>query len=73
MKFKNKNTEVIVETDIKEVENLYKNKPEYEEIKEVTRPKEPTKAEIQAKLDELGIEYDKSANKETLISLLPQE
>lgn len=37
MKFKNKNTGVIVETDVKEVENLYKNKPEYEEIKETTK------------------------------------
>lgn len=72
MKFKNKSTGVIVETDIKEVENLYKNKAEYEEVKEA-KPKEPTKDEIKAKLEELGIEYDKNANKETLISLLPQE
>lgn len=72
MKFKNKSTGVIVETDIKEVENLYKNKTEYEEVKEA-KPKEPTKDEIKAKLEELGIEYDKNANKETLISLLPQE
>lgn len=42
-------------------------------IKSESKPKELTKAEIQAKLEKLGIEYDKNANKETLISLLPQE
>lgn len=72
MKFKNKNIGIIVETDVKEVENLYKNKSEYEEVKEV-KTKELTKDEIRAKLEELGIEYDKNANKETLNSLLPQE
>lgn len=41
-------------------------------VKVEVKTKEPTKAEIQAKLEELGIEYDKNANKETLISLLPQ-
>lgn len=71
MKFKNKKTGVIVETDVKEVENLYKNKSEYEEIKE-TKAKEPTKSEIQAKLEELGIEYDKNANKESLLALLSE-
>lgn len=35
--------------------------------------KEPTVAELKAKLDELGIEYDKKANKEMLLTLLPQE
>lgn len=35
--------------------------------------KEPTVAELKAKLDELGIEYDKKANKEALLTLLPQE
>lgn len=35
--------------------------------------KEPTVAELKAKLDELGIEYDKKANKEVLLTLLPQE
>lgn len=35
--------------------------------------KELTKAEIQAKLDELGIEYDNNATKATLLALLPQE
>jgi hypothetical protein len=34
---------------------------------------EPTVAELKAKLDELGIEYDKKANKEVLLTLLPQE
>jgi protein-disulfide isomerase len=31
---------------------------------------EPTNAELKAKLDELGIEYDKRANKSTLMELL---
>lgn len=35
--------------------------------------KEPTVAELKAKLDELGIEYDKKANKKVLLTLLPQE
>lgn len=35
--------------------------------------KELTKAEIQAKLDELGIEYDNNATKATLLALLAQE
>lgn len=42
-------------------------------VEKEAKPKEPTKAEIQAKLEKLGIEFDKNANKETLISLLPQE
>lgn len=37
------------------------------------KAKEPTVAELKAKLDELGIEYDKKANKEVLLTLLPQE
>lgn len=32
--------------------------------------KEPTVAELKAKLDELGIEYDKKANKEVLLTFL---
>lgn len=35
MKFKNKKTKVIVETTVKVIENMYKNKPEFEEVKEV--------------------------------------
>lgn len=35
--------------------------------------KEPTVAELKAKLDELGIEYDKKATKEVLLTLMPQE
>lgn len=42
-------------------------------VKSESQTKGPTKAETQAKLKELGIKYDKNANKETLISLLPQE
>ncbi|MCI8618348.1 MAG: hypothetical protein HFJ60_09000 [Clostridia bacterium] len=73
MKFKNKKTGVVVETTVKEIEEMYKNKSEYEEVKEVVKPKEPTKAEIQAKLDELGIEYEEKASKAELLALLPQE
>ena len=40
--------------------------------KEAKNP-ELTVKDIKAKLDELGIEYDKKANKETLLALLPQE
>lgn len=40
---------------------------------EKKKVKEPTVAELKAKLDELGIEYDKKANKEVLLTLLPQE
>ena len=40
---------------------------------EKQKTKEPTVAELKAKLDELGIEYDKKANKEVLLTLLPQE
>lgn len=40
---------------------------------ESKKVKEPTVAELKAKLDELGIEYDKKANKKVLLTLLPQE
>jgi len=53
------------------IDQMRKSK-EYQEV-----GKEPSKelkvAEIKAKLDDLGIEYDKNANKETLLALLPQE
>ena len=35
--------------------------------------KEPSVAELKAKLDELGIEYDKKATKEVLLTLIPQK
>lgn len=35
--------------------------------------KEPTVAELKAKLNELGIEYDKKATKEVLLTLIPQK
>ena len=50
---------------IKELEELKGKKEE--------GTKEPTKAEIVAKLKELGIEFDEKAKKEDLIALLPQE
>ena len=34
MKFRNKKTKVIVETTVKAIEDMYKNKPEYEEVQE---------------------------------------
>lgn len=71
MKFKNKKTGVIVETTVKVIEDMYKNKSEYEEVKE--GKKEPTVAEIKAKLTELNIQFDDKAKKEDLLALLPQE
>lgn len=73
MKFKNKKTNEIVETKGYVQEFAYSHNSEWEKLKEVSKPKEPTKAEIQAKLEELRIEYDKKANKEDLMALLPQE
>ena len=40
MKFKNKKTGVIIETTVKVVEDMYKNKPEYEEVKETAKKAE---------------------------------
>ena len=62
-------------TENKFVIDQMKKSKEYQEInveKEDSK-KTLTVAEIKAKLDELGIEYDKNANKETLLALLPQE
>ena len=44
MKFKNKETGVIVVTTVKEIEDLYKKKPEYVEVKEAKK-EEAAKAE----------------------------
>ncbi len=53
------------------IEQMRKSK-EYQEVgKEAS--KELTVAEIKAKLDKLGIEYDRNANKATLLALLPNE
>lgn len=71
MKFKNKKTGKIVETSVKVVEDMFKRNADYETIAEPK--KELTVPEIKAKLDELGIEYDKNANKATLTALLPNE
>ena len=71
MKFKNKKTGKIVETSVKVVEDMFKRNSDYEIIAEPK--KELTVPEIKAKLDELGIEYDKNANKATLTALLPNE
>lgn len=72
MKFKSKKTNEIVEAKGYVQEFAYSHNSEWEKVEEI-KVKELTKAEIQAKLEELGIKYDKNANKETLISLLPQE
>ncbi|HJJ05168.1 MAG TPA: HeH/LEM domain-containing protein [Clostridiaceae bacterium] len=73
MKFKNKKTNEIVETKGYVQEFAYSHNSEWEKLKETSKPKEPTIAEIKSKLDELGIEYDPKAKKEDLIALLPQE
>jgi hypothetical protein len=39
MKFKNKVTGAVVETIVKEIEEMYKNKSEYEEVKETAKKK----------------------------------
>lgn len=41
--------------------------------KKETKKSELTIAEIKAKLDELGVEYDKKAKKEDLVTLLYEE
>lgn len=70
MKFKSKKTNEIVEIKGYVQEFAYSHNSEWEKVEET---KELTKAEIQAKLEELGIEYDKNAKKEELMALLPQE
>lgn len=40
MKFKNKKTGVVVETTVKVIMDMYKNKPEYEEVKEAAKKAE---------------------------------
>lgn len=58
----------------KEIEKLQKENEELKaKLEKLQKAKEPTVVEIKAKLDELKIEYDKNANKERLIALLPKE
>lgn len=75
MKFKNVKTGAILEPNSKFTEEQMKKSDMYIEIGKESKPKgkEPTVAEIKAKLDELGIEYDDSAVKADLLALLPQE
>lgn len=73
MKFKNKKTNEIVETKGYVQEFAYSHNSEWEKLKEASKPKEPTIAEIRTKLDELGIKYDPKAKKKDLVVLLPQE
>lgn len=72
MKFKSKKTSEIVEVKGYVQEFTYNHNSEWEKVEEI-KPKELTKAEIQEKLEKLGIEYDKNAKKEELMVLLPQE
>lgn len=72
MKFKSKKTSEIVEVKGYVQEFTYNHNSEWEKVEEI-KPKELTKAEIQEKLEKLGIEYDKNAKKEELKVLLPQE
>lgn len=59
-----KETIVILNKENKELKN---------KIAKLKENKEPTVAELKAKLDELGIEYDKKATKEVLLTLIPQK
>ena len=69
MKFKNKQTQEIVEVNGYVQEYAYSHNSNWKKIKEGT--KELTVAEIKAKLDKLEIKYDKKAKKNDLIALLP--
>ena len=73
MKYKNKHTNKIVEARGYVQEFAYSHNSEWEKVKEDNKSKEPTIAEIKAKLDELKIEYDNKAKKEDLIALLTKE
>ena len=82
MKFRNKETNEMVEAKgyIQEFayshNSNWKEVEETEEVKEVeetAKSKEPTIADIKAKLDELNIEYNSKAKKEELIALLLKE
>ena len=72
--FKEKSIEKENEELKKTIDILNKeNKDLKEKIIKLKENREPTVAEIKAKLDELGIEYDKKATKEVLLALIPQE
>lgn len=71
MKFINKQTQETVEVYGYAQEFAYSHNSTWREVEE--KSKELTVAEIKAKLDKLGIRYDKKAKKDDLIALLPQE
>lgn len=73
MKFKNKKTDEIVEAKNYTQFFAYSHNTNWEKVEETAKPKEPTIADIKAKLDELGIEYDSKAKKEDLVALLSKE
>lgn len=73
MKFINKETNEIVEAKGYTQEFAYSHNSNWKEVEETAKSKEPTIADIKAKLDELNIEYDSKAKKEELIALLSKE
>lgn len=73
MKFLNKETKTIIETNDKDRITKFKGYPDkFEEVKE-EKVKELTVPEIKSKLKELNIEFDDKAKKEDLLVLLPKE
>ena len=73
MKFKDKKTNKIVEAKNYTQFFAYSHNSNWEKVEEASKPKEPTVAEIKAKLTELNIAFDNNAKKEELIALLPEE
>lgn len=71
MKFKNKKTGAILVPNTKFVEEQMTKSDLYEIVGE--KAKEPTVAEIKAKLEDLGIDYAGKTKREDLIALLPEE
>ena len=80
VKFRNKTTKAILIPQSDSIIKHMRESDRYEEIKESAsnnnnnnKPKELTVKEIKEKLTELGIEYPNNANKETLLTYLPQK
>lgn len=70
MKFKNKINQEVVEANTYTQVFAYSHNSNWEKVE---AKKEPTVAEIKAKLTELNIKFDTNAKKEDLIKLLPKE
>ena len=79
VKFRNKTTKAILIPQSDSIIKQMRESDRYEEIKESAsnnnnnKPKELTVKEIKEKLTELVIEYPNNANKETLLTYLPQK